>query len=498
MRKTPAAASRKPRSLAEPAPDVKADQAGTAPVRASEIENYTAALKYLGERVNLERSRLANLPPDAFKLDRMAALLEALGDPQRDVRCVHIAGSKGKGSTVEMTASCLTACGYATGVYTSPHLVDVRERIRINGDPIGYQAFARLCQKVAEAGEAIERQQGAISYFEVLTALALCYFQEQAVDVAVVEVGLGGRLDATNLIHPEVTAITAIQLEHTQVLGDTLEKIAIEKAGIFKPGVTAITIQQSPGVMDVLRNEASRAGAPLEVVGETLEFSCRFEASPELGPHARVCLTTPRSNFEHLPVPLKGEHQALNCGLALAILDKLRDRGFETPERQVAEGLARTSSAGRMELAWRSPRILLDGAHTPDSVACLMKAIGAHVRYDSMVVVFGCAADKDLKGMLTKLATGADKIIFTRSAGNQRATDPRELQRRFAEISHKMTQVARGFPEALKLAHGAVGKGDLILVTGSFYLVGEAKKHLQDLAARGGGGAPEARPRPPR
>src|SRR4051812_45338973 len=341
--------------------------------------------------------RPQSVSPDAFKLDRMKALLEHLGSPQRDVRCVHIAGSKGKGSTVEMTASCLAACGYATGVYISPHLVDVRERVRINGDPIGYPAFARLCQKVAEAGEAIERKHGPVSYFEVLTAIALCYFQEQAVDIAVVEVGLGGRLDATNLVHPEVTAITAIQLEHTQLLGDTVEKIAMEKAGIFKPGVTAITIQQTPGVLEVLRQEASRAGATLEVVGETIDFSCRFEASPELGPHARVCLTTPRSNFEHLPVPLKGEHQALNCGLALAILDKLRDRGFETPERHVAGGLARTSDAGRMELVWRSPRILVDGAHTPDSIACLVRAIGAHVRYDSMVVIFGCAADKDLK-----------------------------------------------------------------------------------------------------
>jgi dihydrofolate synthase/folylpolyglutamate synthase len=372
--------------------------------------------------------------------------------------------------------------------------VDVRERIRINGEPIGYPAFAKLCQRVAAAAEAIEKAQGPASYFEVLTAMALCYFQEQAVDVAVVEVGLGGRLDATNLVHPEVTAITAIQLEHTQLLGDTVEKIAVEKAGIFKPGVTAITIPQTPGVMEVLRAEAARAGAPLEIVGQSIEFSCRFEASPELGPHARVCVSTSRSNFEHLPVPLKGEHQALNCGLALAILDKLRDRGFDTPERKVAEGLAKTSSAGRMELAWRSPRILLDGAHTPDSIGCLVRAIGAHVRYDSMVVIFGCAADKDLKGMLAKLATGADKIIFTRASGNQRAADPRELQRRFVEISHKMTQVARTFPDALKLAHGAVGKGDLILVTGSFYLAGEAKKHLQDLASRSGlGGDARAR-----
>src|ERR1043165_6032962 len=194
MRKPPVSAGpSRSRTLAEQAHDVKAEAAGGAPVRAAEIENYTLALKYLGERTNLERACPKSLPPEAFKLERMAALLHALGDPQRDVRCVHIAGSKGKGSTVEMTASCLSACGYATGVYTSPHLVDVRERIRINSEPIGYSPFARLCQKVAAAAESIERKHGAASYFEVLTAMALCYYQEQAVDVAVVEGGLGGR-----------------------------------------------------------------------------------------------------------------------------------------------------------------------------------------------------------------------------------------------------------------------------------------------------------------
>jgi dihydrofolate synthase/folylpolyglutamate synthase len=412
----------------------------------------------------------------------MAALLDELGNPQRDVKCVHVAGSKGKGSVVEMTASCLTACGYATGVYTSPHLVDVRERIRIGTEQIPYTAFAKLTQKVGEAAESLKKKHGEATYFEILTAMALCYFAEQAVDIAVVEVGLGGRLDATNLVHPEVTAITAIQLEHTSILGDTLEKIAREKAGIFKAGVTALTIPQSAGVLSVLREEAARLNAPLEVVGQDLDFSYRFEATPELGPHARVCLTTHRSNFEHLPVPLRGEHQAANCGLALAILDKLRDRGFETPERKVAAGLAKTSSDGRLEIIGRSPRVVLDGAHTPDSIQCLVRAIGAHIRYDSMVVIFGCAADKDVKTMLSKIALGADKIIFTRASGNPRAADPRELLRRFAEISPKMAQAAKTLPDALSIARRAAHGDDLICITGSFYIAGEAKKLLTDEA----------------
>jgi dihydrofolate synthase/folylpolyglutamate synthase len=455
------------------------------PVKPSEIDNYTSALRYLNERVNFEKTSPARVSPDAFKLDRMRALLEELGNPQKSVKCVHIAGSKGKGSTVEMTASCLSSCGYAVGVYTSPHLVDIRERIRINGEMISYPAFSKLCQKVAIAGLVVRKQHGEVTFFEIVTAMALCHFAEQAVDIAVVEVGLGGRLDATNCIEPEVTAITAIQLEHTQLLGDTVEKIAAEKAGIFKPGVTALTIPQAPAIMQVLRDAAASVGAPLEVLGTEVDFSYRVEASPELGPHARVVLTTPKSNFEHLPVPLKGEHQAPNCGLALAIVDKLRGRGFETPERKVAEGLARTPHFGRMEIAWQRPRILLDGAHTPDSIACLVKSVGSHIKYDSMIAIFGCAADKDVKLMLQKMAMGADKIIFTRASGNSRAMDPRELQRKYAEVGHKIGQVARNLPDALALAVKGAGRDDLICVTGSFYLVGEAKKHLQDLAAKG-------------
>jgi dihydrofolate synthase/folylpolyglutamate synthase len=443
---------------------------------------YAAALKYLADRVNYERMSPARLPADAMRLDRMRALLEELGNPQRSVRTVHIAGSKGKGSVAEMTAACLAACGNATGIYTSPHLTDIRERIRINDEPIGQTAFTNVLSTCAVAGDKVKKKHGDATYFELLTAAALVYFAEKAVDIAVMEVGLGGRLDATNLVEPEVTAITAIQLEHTQLLGDTVEKIAAEKAGIFKPGVRALTIPQPPGVLAVLRDAAQRVNAPLSIIGEDIDFSYRFEASHGVAPHARVSLTTSRSNYEHLPVPLKGEHQAANCGLALAIVDALRDRGFEAPERAVADGLGRTNTSGRMELVSTSPRIVIDGAHTTESIQALVRAIGAHVRYDSMVVIFGCAEDKDVKGMLSRLAMGADKVIFTRAAGNPRAMDPRELARRFAEVSPKMVQIARTLPDALQIAEKAVGRDDLICVTGSFYLAGEAKGHL--LAAR--------------
>ncbi|MEC9373409.1 MAG: cyanophycin synthetase, partial [Planctomycetota bacterium] len=196
------------------------------------------------------------------------------------------------------------------------------------------------------------------------------------------------------------------------------------------------------------------------------------------------CLSTERTSFEHVNVPLPGEHQALNCGLALAIIDKLRDRGFEAPEIRVIEGLADTVLPGRMELAWPEPRILLDGAHNASSLKALMRSVGVHMPYDSLVVVFGCAEDKDVDELLRCVATGADKLIFTKARGVPRALDPRELQMRFMEISGKMTQIAETLPEALDLASRAVSRGDLICVTGSFYLVGEAKKHLLSLAGK--------------
>jgi dihydrofolate synthase/folylpolyglutamate synthase len=453
-------------------------------LRPRRFASYETALKFLDGHVNVERSRPAHIGKDVFKLDRMRAILDQLRNPHHDVRFVHVAGSKGKGSVVEMAASALTACGYATGVYTSPHLVDVRERIRIGGMAISQDDFARVLGHVASAAQAVEKQHGAATYFELITAAAFRHFAESAVDIAVVEVGLGGRLDSTNVITPECSAITAIQLEHTQLLGTTLDQIAREKAGIMKPGVTTFTFPQEASVMHAFREVAEHVGADLKVLGEDVDFSWRFESSPELGPHARVCLATTRSNHEHLPVPLPGQHQAYNCGLALALVDKLRDRGFDTKERPVAVGLARTPRLGRLEQVWESPRILIDGAHTTESIHALVKAIGAHIRYDSMVVIFGCASDKDIPGMIDKIGLGADKIIFTRSSTNPRAVDPQELQRLYVERHGKMAQVEPSLKEAINTAARAVGRGDLILVTGSFYLAGEAKKLLLEAAAK--------------
>src|SRR5688572_20939827 len=264
-----------------------------------------------------------------------------------------------------------------------------------------------------------------------------------------------------------------------QQLGHTLPKIAEEKAGIFKHGVPAVTVSQDPEVEAVLKRVADKVGAPFDVTGKSIEFSYRFESSRLQGPHNRICLFTQNSRFEHLAVPLLGEHQAMNCGLALSILDKLKTRGVAINDAKAMEGLAKTSVPGRMEMVSTTPRVLVDGAHNAASIDAMMRAIGQHVPYDSMVVIFGCCGDKDIPGMLERITSGADKVIFTK-VDSIRTADPEELAARYIELYGKMAQVAPTLQDALEIAQRAVTKEDLICITGSFYLVGEAKKHFAE------------------
>jgi len=442
------------------------------------IDDMTSASRWLLDRVDVERINPSRLDADTLKLDRMRELMTLLGDPHAPLRFVHVAGTKGKGSTCEMAAACLEACGYTVGLYTSPHLLDIRERIRINRKPIKPDDFVRLAQHVAAVANDLPESSGEPTFFELVTAMALVHFADEAVDVAVMEVGLGGRLDSTTVITPQVSAITSISLDHTQILGSTVEKIAREKAGIFKPGIPAIAVRQDERILEVLRQVALQVGAPFQVVGKDIDASVRFEATSNIGPHHRVSLVSPRNEFEHLQSPLKGEHMAWNCALALAIVDKLSERGLKTPAAKVTKGLGTVQMVGRLELIQGSPRIVLDGAHNADSMKCLMKAIATHIPAENMVVVFGCAADKDIDGMLKEVAAAADKVIFTRIPASARAADPDDLARRLNE-SGKMAQVAETVAEALALARKAVARDDLVCVTGSLYLVAEAKKLLR-------------------
>ncbi len=438
------------------------------------FDTYAGAMRWLFEHVDLERSQRIGPPEQAFRLDRTRAILKELGNPQDDLRTVHIAGTKGKGSTVAMLAAALSGCGWTVGQYTSPHLIDVRERMRIGTRDISEDQMRLTLGEVARAAASAGVEH--LHFFEILTAAALYHFALQAVDLAIMEVGLGGRLDATNVILPEVCAITQISYDHVEILGHTLDAIAREKAGIFKPGVPAVSTPQDSQAEAALRTVARQVGAPLRLLEREIEFTCRFDVSKQGGPDCRISLETPRTVFDHVLVPFKGEHQALNCGLVLAIVDALREQGDTLPEEAIVEGLAHATIAGRFEQVCDDPRIIIDGAHNALSVAALMHTLPAHAQYDSLVVIFGCGRDKDIDGMLKAVATAADKVIFTRTRLNPRANDAHNLARRFAELSDKMAQVAASLEEAIDLARRAVHREDVICITGSFYLVGEARK----------------------
>jgi dihydrofolate synthase/folylpolyglutamate synthase len=449
--------------------------------KAALFVDHDAALEYLNSRVNYERVRPGpNGGQGEFKLQRMHALMEALDNPHLAVKMVHIAGSKGKGSVCSMLTSCLQACGYTTGMFTSPHLVDERERIQLSGQPVDKPTFGHALARCRDAAMTVEEEHGEVTYFEILTAAAFVVFAMEAVDVAVIETGLGGRLDSTNVVSPAVVGLTEIQLEHTDVLGERIELIAAEKAGIIKPGVVAISVPQEESVTEVFKQKAEEANSVLKTLEDEVMYSCRFQSSATRGPHPRVCVGDLPGGFEHISVPLYGQHQAPNCGLALAILMELGSQGFDLPERCISAGMEQSPREGKLEQIHDSPRIVIDGAHTPESIHETLRACGAHLQYDSLVVIFGCNRDKRVDEMLAELERGADKLIFTRSAMTPRAMKPEDLLAQFMERDHPiMAQSSPTIKESINIAASAVGPQDMILVLGSFYLAGEAKRLLQ-------------------
>jgi dihydrofolate synthase/folylpolyglutamate synthase len=466
------ASNKSPRSTKEAAP--KARKPKLEPDR-SRIRNYRSAINYLNTRTNYEKMVRVGYNHTNFNLSRMQRLATALGNPHREFKSIHIAGTKGKGSTAHMIAAMLRKAGFKVGLYTSPHFLSICERIVVDNEQVTEVEFGRLIARVAPVVDKIASD--GVTFFEIITAAAFLHFVDKGVDIAVVETGLGGRLDSTNILKPEVCAITNISYDHMAQLGNTLEAIAEEKAGIFKPGVPIVTCEQTAGVTRVLREHAGKLGSDINVVGDDITFSYRFESSRVTGPHTRVCMATPTTRLDHVRVPLLGEHQAHNCGIALGVIDVLRKQGTDISEQDAIDGLADVTVRGRLEIIRTQPNTVVDGAHNAASIAALMRAIGQNIPYDSMVIIFGCSTDKDITGMLKELQLGADKVIFT-STGPTRSADPHELLQRFQEKSNKMAMVEPELKDAFRVATTCVSRDDLICITGSVYLVGRAMREL--------------------
>ncbi len=455
----------------------KASAAHVKPKKA--FRTYSQALRYLYEMTDYEKQQKLRYNVTTFDLNRMEALLKKLGNPHQKIKVVHIAGTKGKGSTAAMLSNMIQENGYSVGLYTSPHVSSLHERIAINSEMITQKDMLSMLNRMHTSIEQMAKKDDTPTFFEIMTAIAFLYFAEKKVDIAIIETGLGGRLDSTNVVSPTVVGITSISIDHQNLLGQDISSIASEKAGVIKKGIPVITVPQDPEAMKVIKTQAVSTKAPLSITGHDIDFSYRFESSREHGPHTRICVNTPTSKFEHLRVPLPGEHQAINCGLALAMLDKLKEHGYDIDDSKAAEGLKKVHLIGRMEIITQDPRIIVDTAHNAASIRALNAAIGQHVPYDSMVVVFGCNADKDVRGMLEQLQYGADKVIFTRS-NSPKAMFPQDLADMYTEICGKMCQTALTLSEAIRIAKNAVSREDLICITGSFYLVGEAKDRLQN------------------
>ena len=414
-------------------------------------------------------------------LETVERLLDLTGNPQRLLPSIHIGGTNGKGSTAAMLAAILQAAGYRTALYTSPHLLDFTERIRVNGVPIPEREVTELTGELKEISSAHFAHHPTPdpssdrlphpTFFELTTAMAFLHFVRQGVDAAVIEVGLGGRFDATNVIIPHVAVVTNISLEHQEYLGRTVAEIAAEKAGIVKPGVPVVTATQGESY-EVIRRTATDSGSPLVHVQESHSFSTR--ASGLTGQTLDV--TGPCRHYAGLRVSLAGRHQAVNVMTAIAAAEVLESRGFRLGESAIREGLAQARWPGRLQIVSNSPRIILDGAHNPAAAEVLAAFLNEHrSQLNRLIMLFGVLQDKDWEAMLAPLGPLADHTILTRPPGD-RGADPHELAG--ADRYCPKVEIASDLEAGLALARSLAGPDDTILVSGSLYTVGAALRAL--------------------
>jgi dihydrofolate synthase / folylpolyglutamate synthase len=426
------------------------------------MRTYSDALAYLNQFINYERSQPQRYAPETLSLDRVNHLLDPLERPDRAYRAIHIAGTKGKGSTAAMIESSLRVAGYRTGFYTSPHLHTFRERMRVNNEFITREQFAQLVDEIEPHVAAVE----GVTWFEIVTAIAFLFFAQSKIDVAVLEVGLGGRFDATNVVTPIVSVITSLSMDHMNLLGNSIEQIALEKAGIIKRHVPVVSAPQVPEALDVIRRVARMRGAPLTVVQRM--------NSPAATPsrlEADFAYQTPNEFGGKSATPLLGAHQLINASAAVTALRVANQHGLAISEEAIHQGLATVQWPGRLEVLSREPLLVVDGAHNGDSAQKLAQALRDVFRCEKWTLIIGISADKDMAAILDGLLPIAERVIVTR-ASNSRAASIEALGAQVTNRGHTPTLVTT-VADALEIA---LHDRSPIIITGSLFTVADGRE----------------------
>ena len=438
-------------------------------------ERYQETLDWIYSWVDFSMKRHVDDKHRFFKLDRMNQLMDLLDAPQAKFPSVHVAGTKGKGSTASLIASTLQACGYKVGLYTSPHLEDFRERIIINGEMISEHDVIDLADQMRPLTEKVPET----TTFELTTAMAFLYFAHEKVDIAVLEVGLGGRLDATNVVDPVVSVITSISYDHMSVLGNTLTEIATEKGGIIKPGRPVVIAPQKPEAGDTLVNLANDRNSPYIKVTDEYKYAPldhnlknqRFEIASR---HMKVRGKKISTNTAlSLTIPLLGAHQTENAVTAVAALDQLRLQGFHITRKGIQAGFSQVNWPARFEILRENPPVVIDSAHNGDSMQRLVETVNEYFPEWPFILIFGASADKSMGEMLSAILPRCEMVITAQSL-HPRAATPEELKAIVEKYSIPVIAINPA-EEALSQALFLAGESKGILVTGSIFIASAAR-----------------------